>query len=101
MMVTPSPGKVMSAASTNGSLAGTDRGLRATAGEGEGEAAAAVDGDAAGDGEAAAAGDPAGLAAGLAASVGFGAAVGLAVPLGPQPMAVRSVAVLATPPMMY
>src|SRR5437763_12475335 len=101
MIVAPSPGKVMSAMSMDGSLAGTDSGLRATAGEGEGEAAAA------GEGEATAAEVAIGLGEAEAATTGFstafvaGAGVATACWPGPQPMADRRVAVLATPPMMY
>src|SRR5437762_6774576 len=107
MMVAPSlPGNVMSWPSMVGSLAGTDRGLRAT---GDGEATAEAAGDAAGaatgDGDGFATGD--GLAAAAAdgeatagAVVGLGGAVGALVAwaagCGAQPSASSKVAVEAT-----
>src|SRR6266487_4579111 len=99
MMVAPSPGKVMSAMSMDGSLAGTESGLRAAAGDGDAAAAGEATGD--GTGEAAA-----GLGDGEAATTGFSTAFVAGAGVGPtcwppQPMADRRVAVLATPPMMY
>src|SRR5688500_10915542 len=66
-----SPWKVIGPASIDGSLAGTDNGLRATAGEGDGDAAAAGDGLATGDGP------PAVI--GVATAAGDGDAAGPAV----------------------
>src|SRR6266496_4076584 len=91
MIVAPSPGKVMSAMSMDGSLAGTESGLRAAAGDGDAAAAGEATGD--GTGEAAA-----GLGDGEAATTGFSTAFVAGAGVGPtcwppQPMADRRVAV--------
>src|SRR5919199_2241614 len=99
----------MSWPSMDGSLAGTDKGLRATgdgdaaaAGEAAGEAAGRTTGLTATLGLGEAAGLTAGLAAGAAVGLGAaGAVVGAACWLGAHPRVASTVAVDATPPVMY